>query len=112
MAAIIFFSNVTGTITLLSPLPALAANITITGPGTNLLTVSGNNQFHVFCMNTGTTNTLSGLTIADGMAEGDSSLPRGLDLRIGHRERRFFEVAELRSAELHEFLKLWARHLQ
>ena len=63
----ITFSNVTGTITLLSALPALAANITITGPGTHLLTVSGNQQFQVFCMNNGTTNTLSGLTIVDGM---------------------------------------------
>ncbi|MGO8925802.1 MAG: choice-of-anchor Q domain-containing protein [Limisphaerales bacterium] len=63
----ITFSNVTGTITLLSALPALAANITIAGPGTNLLTISGSNQFQIFCMNSGTTNTLSGLTIADGM---------------------------------------------
>jgi len=66
----ITFSNVTGTITLLSALPALAANITITGPGTNLLTISGNNQFRVFYMEGGTTNTLSGLTIANGTAEG------------------------------------------
>jgi hypothetical protein len=66
----ITFSNVTGTITLLSALPALAANITITGPGTNLLTVSGGNQVAVFSMNSGTTNTLSGLTIANGMAQG------------------------------------------
>src|SRR5271156_1035442 len=31
----------TGTITLLSTLPAITANMTITGPGANLLTVSG-----------------------------------------------------------------------
>lgn len=63
----IIFSNVTGTITLLSSLPALAANINITGPGTNLLTISGNSQFQVFSMNAGTTNTLCNLTIADGL---------------------------------------------
>jgi len=84
----ITFSNVTGTITLLSALPSLT-NITITGPGRDLLKVSGGaiitnvmypvggdlwlrrrtigtNQFPVFIMNSGTTNALSGLTIADG----------------------------------------------
>jgi hypothetical protein len=63
----IAFSNVTGTISLLSPLPTLAANISIAGPGTNLLTVSGGSQSQVFLMNSGTTNVLSDLTIADGM---------------------------------------------
>ena len=62
----IVFSNVTGMITLLSRLPSLDANLTITGPGTNLLTISGNAQFQVFSMNPGTTNVLSGLTIANG----------------------------------------------
>ena len=61
----ITLSNVTGTITLLSTLPSLT-NITITGPGTNLLTISGDNQVRVFCMDSGTTNRLSGLTIANG----------------------------------------------
>jgi|SRR5664279_2758182 len=60
---------VTNTITLLSPLPSLT-NISITRPGTNLLTISGGNQVPVFAMNSGTTNTLSGLTIANGMAQG------------------------------------------
>jgi hypothetical protein len=60
---------VTGTITLASPLPSLT-NITITGPGTNWLTISGDNQVRVFSMDSGTTNTLSGLTIANGWAEG------------------------------------------
>ena len=58
---------ITGTIPLLSTLPSLT-NITITGPGTNLLTISGGDQVRVFSMNSGTTNILSGLTIADGAA--------------------------------------------
>ncbi|MGD0259625.1 MAG: right-handed parallel beta-helix repeat-containing protein [Verrucomicrobiota bacterium] len=79
--------SITNTITLLSSLPSLT-NITLTGPGTNLLTISGGNsltnitltfppintfaisgtnQFPIFSMNPGTTNTLSGLTIANGM---------------------------------------------
>src|SRR5271170_1548238 len=36
--------SVTGTITLLSTLPAITADMTITGPGANLLTVTGNNS--------------------------------------------------------------------
>jgi hypothetical protein len=58
--------SITNTITLLSTLPSLT-NITITGPGTNVLTISGNHKVQVFSMNSGTTNTLSGLTIANGM---------------------------------------------
>jgi hypothetical protein len=86
----ITFSNVTGTITLLSPLPALAANITITGPGRDVLTVSGgnsltsgatyptvigSNNFSLFTIYAGTTNTLSGLTIANGMVSNDWNSP-------------------------------------
>jgi hypothetical protein len=66
-------NSITNTITLLSALPSLT-NITITGPGTNLLTISGNNQVQVFSMNAGTTNTLSDLTIANGMLSDNSPL--------------------------------------
>ena len=61
--------SITNTITLLSALPSLT-NINITGPGTNLITISGGNQVRVLSMDSGTTNTLSGLTIANGMAQG------------------------------------------
>ncbi len=61
----IVFSNVNGTINLLSALPPLAANISIAGPGANLLTVSGNDQFPVFSMNHGVSNILSDLTVAN-----------------------------------------------
>ena len=58
----------TGTITLLSALPAIAADMTITGPGATSLTVSGNNSTTVgtiFTINSGTVS-ISGLTIANG----------------------------------------------
>ncbi|HZD49884.1 MAG TPA: right-handed parallel beta-helix repeat-containing protein, partial [Silvibacterium sp.] len=64
-----FASTVTPIITLLSPLPAIAANLTIAGPGANVLTVSGNNSATVgtiFTINTGVTASISGLTIANG----------------------------------------------
>jgi hypothetical protein len=62
----IAFSNVTGTITLQSSLPSLTTSTSITGPGTNLLTISGNNQFRVLSIDTQASVSLSGLTIADG----------------------------------------------
>src|SRR6185369_23171 len=64
----ITFSNVVGTITLSSPLPAITANTSLLGPGTNSLTISASNQFRVFAFNGGTTNTVSGLSIANGKA--------------------------------------------
>src|SRR5438105_732529 len=63
-----FIHKVKGRIELLSALPGFAANITITGPGAEMLTVSGGQACRIFSMNAGTTNTVSGLTIADGMA--------------------------------------------
>lgn len=60
--------SVSGTITLASALPPVTDSTTIQGPGTNLLTVSGNNSVKVFTFDTGTTSTISGLTIANGLA--------------------------------------------
>lgn len=59
-----------GTITLVTELPAITDNTTITGPGINLLTVSGNNLVRVFYFNADTTNSLSDLTVAAGYASG------------------------------------------
>jgi hypothetical protein len=48
-------------------------DLTIDGPGANHLTVSGNNSSRVFSISGGTTDVeLSGLTIADGMATGNT----------------------------------------
>lgn len=62
--------TITGTITLAAALPAITGNTAITGPGTNLLTISGNNAVQVFTVNAGATATISGLTIANGWATG------------------------------------------
>ena len=67
-STIIFTTN--GTIILSSPLPTITNNTAILGPGTNLLTVSGNNSAQVFSFNKGTTNIILGLTIANGLATG------------------------------------------
>lgn len=59
------------TITLLSALPALGKPVTIAGPGTASLAVSGNNSFPVFQLefNVGLV-TISNLTIQDGGSSG------------------------------------------
>lgn len=64
------FRDTTGVITLASPLPVITANVKIHGPGTNALTISGDNKYTIFGTSAGTTCVLSGLTIANAYAEG------------------------------------------
>ncbi len=54
------------TITLTSGVLALANDLTITGPGANELTVSGNQSSPVFRVSPGATDSISGLTISNG----------------------------------------------
>ena len=64
---IVFASGLKGTITLQSALPNIATTgtMTITGPGANLLTISGANKYQILGFTSGTTN-FSGLTFANG----------------------------------------------
>jgi predicted outer membrane repeat protein len=63
---VVFKSGVGLTITLGSKLPALTRNVTITGPGANLLTIDGANTVRAFEIASGVTVNLSGVTIANG----------------------------------------------
>ncbi len=67
---IVFKSGLTGTITLGSTLPTINVNLTITGPGANLLTISADHKAGVRVMTIGSsapaTVNISGLTIAYG----------------------------------------------
>jgi CSLREA domain-containing protein len=56
------------TITLTSGEIVINRNLTITGPGASLLTISGNNQSRVFNISSGFNVTLSGMTISNGSA--------------------------------------------
>jgi predicted outer membrane repeat protein len=67
-----FASGVTGTITLGGTL-TLTTNVTITGPGANLLTISGGGTMTVFTVNSGVTASISGLTITGGGGSGYGS---------------------------------------
>lgn len=64
-----FGAGAKGTISLATPLPVLANNININGPGAANLTVSGASTQRVFFADTGTIQ-ISGLTIASGSATG------------------------------------------
>ena len=63
--------SVTGTIALTSGELAINSDLTITGPGVDQLTISGNNNSRVFNIDSGVVVTISGLTIADGNTSGD-----------------------------------------
>ena len=63
-----FQPGLTGTITLTSGELAITDDLTITGPGAGALTVSGNGASRVFDITGTPTVSISGLTIADGMA--------------------------------------------
>jgi predicted outer membrane repeat protein len=62
--------GVTGTIDLSGALPHLSSNITITGPGANLLNVHRNTTDHysIFLINSGVTAAISDLTVSNGSA--------------------------------------------
>jgi uncharacterized repeat protein (TIGR03803 family) len=63
---ITFASAVTGTITLNgTQLPAVSSNVTINGPGANVLAVSGNNASREFSVGPGVTASINGLTLTD-----------------------------------------------
>ncbi len=62
---IAFHAGLTGTITVTSWL-VIDSNVTIQGPGAELLTISGGNTTRVFLVKDGVTATIDGLTISDG----------------------------------------------
>ncbi len=61
--------SVNGTINLESSLPSINDNVTINGPGANLLTVRRNigGAYRIFTINSGVTASLSDLTLANGL---------------------------------------------
>src|SRR6185369_11380780 len=62
----------TGTIALSSLLPLIADNTVLNGPGTNQLTISGNNAVQIFSMKSGTTNIVNGVSLSGGRATNDA----------------------------------------
>lgn len=64
------FFSVSKTINLVTALPVISSDLTITGPGATLLTIDGGNNFRVFSISIlpaiGNTISISGLTIQNG----------------------------------------------
>jgi hypothetical protein len=65
-----FQTGLTGTIVLTTGELAISKNLTIAGPGADVITVSGNHASRVFNIGAGFTVRISGLTIADGSGAG------------------------------------------
>jgi hypothetical protein len=70
-STIIFSNVVTGTITLTNGELLITNNVTILGPGANVLAVDGNAASSVFHINNGVTTAISGLTITNGNSADD-----------------------------------------
>ena len=64
--------GVTGSIGLTSGQLDITDSLTINGPGAGALTVSGNHASRVFSVSGGTTASIAGLTMTDGLANGSS----------------------------------------
>ena len=75
ITAINFASGLHGTITLAGGQLDITQNLTILGPGADLLTVSGGNSSRVFEVAPKVTATISGLTISNGTADANNALP-------------------------------------
>src|SRR5262245_12393612 len=78
--SIAFAGGLTGTILLASPL-AVTSDVTILGPGANVVAVSGNKSVRVFDVSDGAASTInvtvSGLTVRDGSAATGAGLSVG-----------------------------------
>lgn len=61
--------SVTGAIVLAGPLPLIASDIAISGPGATNLAVDGASKYRIFFVRTGTVS-VSGLTLRNGVARG------------------------------------------
>jgi len=66
-----FQDELIGTITLTSGELLVSDDLTVNGPGSFSITVSGNHASRVFGINTGVTAMISGLTISDGQISGN-----------------------------------------
>jgi hypothetical protein len=64
-----FASGFAGTVSLVAPLPSIASDLSIIGPATSRLTISGSDRYRVFFVERGTV-VISDLTIARGSATG------------------------------------------
>ena len=77
-----FQAGLTGTITLASALPQITQDLTINGPGADVVTVSGASAFQVFNIAGGVTVSISGLTMSNGRATQGGGIANGGTLTV------------------------------
>src|SRR5262249_12395981 len=81
-----FAPGLAGQIITLNPINgalSITKNLTIQGLGANQLSVSGANATQVFNITAGNTVSISGLTIANGLAQGTSAVPFSSPATVG-----------------------------
>ena len=79
-----FAPGLHGTIGLTSGVLSITDDVTINGPGANLVTVSGNKVSQVFAVAAGKTVGISGLTIAQGNAGTGGGIDNAGALSLNH----------------------------
>lgn len=77
--AVNFYDGSHRTITVTSGELAIGAKVTVTGPGANMLAISGNNQSRVFNVAVNAVASISGLTITQGKTADGSAASNGGD---------------------------------
>jgi len=79
-----FAAGLTGTIRLVSSLPVITEGVTITGPGADLLTVSGNGLYSIFSVINNNPDVPMGVVISGlGIADGAQALGDPINLSPG-----------------------------
>jgi hypothetical protein len=73
-----FAANLTGTLTLALGNLAIGKDLTISGPGPQFITISGNSRFQVFNVPSGVNVTIAGLTITSGVSGFINGAPNSL----------------------------------
>ncbi|NUQ83034.1 MAG: hypothetical protein HUU10_15635, partial [Bacteroidetes bacterium] len=81
-ADIINATGISGTITLVTGLPVISQDLTINGPGSVSLSISGNDLVRPFFI-TGGSVSLSGFSIVNGYAKGNDGYNRGAGAGMG-----------------------------
>lgn len=77
-----FNGGLNGTINLSSALPALAGELLISGPGAAVITVNGNSLYQPFFVPGGSTVSITGLTIENGLAQFGGGIGNEGDLTV------------------------------
>ena len=83
---ITFDGTLLGTITLVSSLPAITSAVTVTGPGSGVIAISGDFSYRILAVNLGASLNISGISLVNGAVAGACSDCGGAILNWGTLE--------------------------